>query len=73
VLALPTLTASALDLSVFTSSNLVTTAAPAVILRPDLTSVGLPAAALLILTIATLFIQTRVNRRRVPASMLRAY
>jgi putative ABC transport system permease protein len=73
VLALPALTAGALDLSVFTSSNLVTTAAPAVILRPDFTSVGLPAAALLILTIATLIIQTRVNRRRVPASMLRAY
>jgi hypothetical protein len=72
-LVLPFLTASALDLSVFTSSNLVTTTAPAVTLQPGLTSVGLPAAALLLLTIATLTIQTRVSRRRAPASMLRAY
>src|ERR1700677_171951 len=72
-LVLPSLTASALDLSVFTSSGAVTVNAPAVTLTPDLASVGLPAAILLILTITTLILQTRATRRRAPASMLRAY
>jgi hypothetical protein len=56
-LVLPSLTISALDLSVFTSSGLTTGTAPEVTLRPDLVSVGLPAAALLTLAVATLVIQ----------------
>jgi putative ABC transport system permease protein len=73
-LALPPLTANALDLSVFTSSNVVsTTSTTAVPLQPDLISVGLPAAILLVLTIATLVLQTRATRQRGPARLLRAY
>ncbi|HXL88527.1 MAG TPA: hypothetical protein VN969_06005 [Streptosporangiaceae bacterium] len=73
-LALPPVTANALDLSVFTSSNLVsTTSTTAVPLQPDLISVGLPAAILLVLAIATLVLQTRTTRQRGPARLLRAY
>jgi putative ABC transport system permease protein len=70
-LALPPLTGGALDLSVFTTSDL-TTASVAVSLQPDLISVCLPAAILLILTAATLVIQTRATRYRGPSSLLRA-
>src|ERR1700678_2676968 len=73
-LALPPVTANALDLSVFTSSNLVsTTSTTTVPLQPDLISVGLPAAILLVLAIATLVLQTRTTRQRGPARLLRAY
>jgi len=70
-LVLPSLTINALDLSVFTTSDL-TTASVAVSLQPDLISVCLPAAILLILTAATLVIQTRATRYRGPSSLLRA-
>jgi len=70
-LALPALIGNALDLSVFTTSNLATSAT-AVTLTPDIVSVGLPAAVLLGLTVATLAIQTRANRRRGSAGLLRA-
>jgi putative ABC transport system permease protein len=69
-LALPPLTSNALNLSVFTTSD-STAGTGAVYLRPDLVSVGLPAAILLILTAATLVIQTRTTRHRGPASLLR--
>jgi putative ABC transport system permease protein len=71
-LALPALTSGAMDLSVFTSSDRTGYASLAVTLQPDLISVGLPAAILLILTAATLVIQTRATRRRGAASLLRA-
>jgi len=71
-LALPALTSGAMDLSVFTSSDRTGYTSLAVALRPDLVSVGLPAAILLILTIATLFIQVRATRHRGAATLLRA-
>jgi putative ABC transport system permease protein len=70
-LALPALIGNTLNLSVFTTSELATSAT-AVTLNPDIVSIGLPAAILLVLTIATLAIQTRANRRRGPSRMLRA-
>jgi hypothetical protein len=70
-LALPALIGNTLNLSVFTTSDLATSAT-AVTLSPDIVSIGLPAAILLVLTIATLAIQTRANRRRGPSRMLRA-
>jgi putative ABC transport system permease protein len=70
-LALPALTSNALDLSVFTTSA-ASAGTVSVYLRPDLVSVGLPALILLILTAATLVIQTRTTRHRGPASLLRA-
>ena len=71
-LALPALTSGALDLAVFTSSDFTGYTSLAVTLRPDFVSVGLPAAILLILTIATLVLQTRATRHRGPARLLRA-
>jgi hypothetical protein len=65
-LALPALTGTALDLSVFTGSSATVT------LEPDIVSIGLPIAALLILAAATLVIQTRIAHRRGPTGLLRA-
>jgi putative ABC transport system permease protein len=70
-LALPALTSGAMNLSVFTSSERTGYTSLAVTLRPDLVSVGLPAAILLILTAATLVIQTRASRHRGASSLLR--
>jgi len=65
-LALPALVGDALDLSVFTNSS------AAVSLRPGLTSLGLPAAAMLLLAVAALIAQTRLARRRGATGLLRA-
>jgi putative ABC transport system permease protein len=65
-LALPPLVGSALDLSVFTGSG-----AP-VTLRPDWISLGLPAAAAVLLAAAALATEARRLSRRGVARMLRA-
>jgi putative ABC transport system permease protein len=65
-LALPPLVGSALDLSVFTGSG-----AP-VMVRPDWVSLGLPAAAALVLAAAALVAEARRLSRRGAARMLRA-
>jgi putative ABC transport system permease protein len=65
-LTLPVLIGSALNLSVFTSSSSTVT------LKPDITSIGLPVAALLILAAATLAVQTRIAHHRGPTGLLRA-
>ena len=65
-LALPPLSGSALDLSVFTGSG-----AP-VPVRPDWISLGLPAVAALLLATAALATEARRVRRRGVATMLRA-
>jgi putative ABC transport system permease protein len=65
-LVLPTLVGSALDLSVFTGSGVP------VMLRPDWISLGLPAAAALLLGAAALATQARRLSRLGVARMLRA-
>jgi putative ABC transport system permease protein len=65
-LALPPLVGSALDLSVFTGSG-----AP-VMVRPDWISLGLPAAAALLLAAVALVTEARRLSRRGVAGMLRA-
>ncbi len=66
-LILPTLTAGALDLSVFTNSG------ASVTLRPDFVSLGLPAAAMIVLAVVALAVQTRLARRRGTTGLLRAH
>ena len=65
-LALPPLVGSALDLSVFTGSGVPVT------LRPDWISLGLPAAAAVLLAAAALATEARRLSRRGVARMLRA-
>jgi putative ABC transport system permease protein len=65
-LALPPLVGSAVDLSVFTGSG-----AP-VPVRPDWVSLGLPAAAMLLIAAAALTVEARTQRRRGVTAMLRA-
>jgi ABC-type antimicrobial peptide transport system permease subunit len=65
-LILPALMGTALDLSVFTGSSATVT------LRPDIVSIGLPIAAMLILAAGTLVIQTRLAHRRDPGGRLLA-
>jgi hypothetical protein len=65
-LALPPLVGSALDLSVFTGSG-----AP-VAVRPDWVSLGVPAAAALLLAVGALAAEARRLSRRGVARMLRA-
>jgi putative ABC transport system permease protein len=64
--ALPRLVGSAIDLSAFSG-----TGAP-VQLQPDVISLGLPAAVIVLLAIAALAAQTRTLRRRGVTGMLRA-
>jgi putative ABC transport system permease protein len=64
-LALPPLVSNALDLSVFTDSS-----AP-VAMRPGLVTLGLPAAAMLLLAIVALAVQTRLARHRGTTGLLR--
>jgi len=64
-LVLPTLMGTALDLSVFTNSSTTVT------LKPDIVSIGLPIAAMLVLAAATLVIQSRLAQRRGPTGLLR--
>ena len=63
---LPHLIGSSIDLSAFTG-----TSAPATF-QPDLTALGLPAAAVLVLAVAALAAEARTLRRRGIASLLRA-
>jgi putative ABC transport system permease protein len=65
-LALPPLVGSALDLSVFTGSGVP------VMVRPDWTSLGLPAVAALLLAAAALATEARRLSRRGVARMLQA-
>jgi putative ABC transport system permease protein len=65
-LALPPLVGSALDLSVFTGSGVP------VMVRPDWISLGLPAAAALLLAAVALVTEARRLSRRGVAGMLRA-
>ena len=65
-LVLPALVGGALDLSVFTNSS------ASITLKPGLTSLGLPVAAMLVLAVASLAVQTRLARRRGLAALLRA-
>jgi putative ABC transport system permease protein len=65
-LVLPPLVGSALDLSVFTGSGVP------VMVRPDWISLGLPAAAVLLLAAAALATEARRLSRRGVARMLRA-
>lgn len=65
-LALPALVGSAIDLSVFTSAS------GAVTLRPDVQSLALPAAGMLVITVAALAAQTWLTRRRGVTGPLRA-
>jgi len=64
-LVLPPLVSNALDLSVFTDSS---TAIP---MRPGLITVGLPAAAMLLLAVVALAIQTRLARHHGATGLLR--
>jgi hypothetical protein len=64
--ALPHLVGSSIDLSAFTG-----TGAP-VELSPDALALGLPAAAIFVLALATLLAQTSLLRRRGVTGMLRA-
>jgi putative ABC transport system permease protein len=64
-LVLPPLVSNALDLSAFTNSG---TAIP---MRPGLATVGLPAAAMLLLAIVALAVQTRLARHRGATGLLR--
>jgi putative ABC transport system permease protein len=65
-LTLPALFASAIDLSVFTSSS-------AVVLRPDVQSVALPAAGMLVVAVVALAAQTWLARRRSVTGLLRSH
>ena len=65
-LALPPLVGSALDLSVFTGPGVP------VMVRPDWVSLGLPAAAALLLAVAALATEARRLRRRGVTRLLRA-
>ena len=64
-LVLPPLVSNALDLSVFTNSG---TAVP---MRPGLVTVGVPAAAMLLLAVVALAIQTRLARHHGATGLLR--
>jgi putative ABC transport system permease protein len=64
--ALPHLIGSSIDLSAFTGAN-----AP-VLFQPDVTALGVPAAAVLILAVAALATEARTLRHRGIASILRA-
>jgi putative ABC transport system permease protein len=64
--ALPHLVGSSIDLSAFTGTS------TAVEFSPDALALGLPAAAILVLALATLVAQTTVLRRRGVTGMLRA-
>jgi putative ABC transport system permease protein len=64
--ALPHLIGSSIDLSAFTGAN-----AP-VLFQPDITALGLPAAAAVILAVAALAAEARTLRRRGIADILRA-
>jgi putative ABC transport system permease protein len=66
-LVLPPLVGNAIDLSVFTD-----TTQPAA-LKPDFVSVGLPAAAMVVLAVVVLAAQTRFARHRGATSLLRAH
>ena len=64
-LALPPLISNALDLSVFTNSS------ASVAMRPGLVTLGVPAAAMLLLAIVALAVQTRLARHRGTTGLLR--
>ncbi|HZR53465.1 MAG TPA: FtsX-like permease family protein [Streptosporangiaceae bacterium] len=64
-LVLPPLVSNALDLSVFTNSSTV------IPMRPGLITVGLPAAAMLLLAVIALALQTWLARRRGATGLLR--
>jgi len=64
--ALPRLVGSSIDLSAFTGTS------TAVEFSPDALALGLPAAAILVLALATLVAQTSMLRRRGVTGMLRA-
>jgi putative ABC transport system permease protein len=64
--ALPRLVGSAIDLSAFSGTG------EPVQLQPDLISLGLPAAVIVLLAVAALAAQTRTLRRRGVTGMLRA-
>jgi putative ABC transport system permease protein len=64
--ALPHLVGSSIDLSAFTGTS------TAVEFSPDALALGLPAAAILVLALATLVAQTSMLRRRGVTGMLRA-
>lgn len=66
-LALPALVGSAIDLSVFTSAS------GAVTLTPDVQSLALPAAGMLVITIAALAAQAWLTRRRGVTGPLRSH
>ena len=65
-LVLPRVIAPAVDLSVFTGS------AAAVALAPDVASIALPLAGLVVVAVAGLAVEIRANRRRRVAASLRA-
>ena len=65
-LTLPAVTGNALDLSVFTNST------AAVTMRPDLLTLGLPAAIMILLAILTLAAHTQLTRDRHTSNLLRA-
>ena len=64
-LALPPLISNALDLSVFTNSS------ASVAMRPGLVTLGVPAAAMLLLALVALAAQTRLARHRGTTGLLR--
>lgn len=64
-LALPPLISNALDLSVFTGST------ASVAMRPGMVTLGVPAAAMLLLAIVALAVQTRLARSRGATGLLR--
>jgi len=64
-LALPPLISNALDLSVFTNSS------ASVAMRPGLVTLGVPAAAMLLLAIVALAVQARLARHRGSTGLLR--
>jgi hypothetical protein len=64
-LALPPLVSNALDLSVFTNSS------SAIPMRPGLVTVGVPAAAMLLVAVVALAAQTRLARHRGATGLLR--
>jgi putative ABC transport system permease protein len=65
-LVLPHLIGSSIDLSAFTGSS------GPVLFQPDVTALGLPAAAVVVLAVAVLAAETRTLRRRGIAGILRA-
>jgi serine acetyltransferase len=63
---LPHLIGSSIDLSAFTGVN------SPVLFQPDITALGLPAAAVVIFAVAALVAEARTRRRRGIADILRA-